>query len=304
MKRAISQLCVVILAGLSSSCIEFEEQTMSYCYDQASDQLRIYQDYRGIFGADAEGKAGVPLSSSEQGQLQSVLDGQHTFFFANWIFEYDREAMQQALADLNNPAKSEVAAADKPRAENLYKLAIDQIRVTNGTFYLGAGGKLCGVQSVTIDKFSEIVAAINQCKPIFLKDMGKNEDTTPADLEAIAKFEKDPHATLVQVDGNALTLRMPMARGSYDTELGPKAKDPDKLKEMRAAGIAITWEDAVASFSIGKKDDPITRLTLSSSEAKYTPNAIPLARAKHTIKEKFDAPAAAKTFLLSKGTAK
>ena len=296
----------MLLVALSSGCLEFKEQTMSYRYDKGADEIRIFQDYRGIFGADAKGKAGVPLSSEEQGQLESVLEGQRTFFFENWIFEYNREDVETLLTDLKNPEQSKVAAADRPKLEKLLKLLIDNMRVANGTFYLDKDGKLCGVQSVTIGKCSEIVTALNDCTPIFLKDMADDESTEAADLEAIAKFGKDKAAKMLQLDGNAISLRWPMSRASYDEMFGAKSEDKAQVEEIRTAGIGIAWADEVATFTVGKKDDKITSVTLNttSSDTKYTPNAIAPARAKHAVQKHFDAAAAAKTFLLGKGTEK
>ncbi|MFT5110190.1 MAG: hypothetical protein ACI9UA_005843 [Pseudoalteromonas tetraodonis] len=306
MIRALSQLCLVVLAALSSACLEFKEQTMSYRYEKGADEIRIFQDYRGIFGADAKGKAGVPLSSEEQGQLESVLKGQRTFFFENWIFEYNREDFETFRAELKDPEKSEVAAADRPKIEKLLNLLIDNLSVANGTFYLDKDGKLCGAQSVTIGKCSEIVDALNDCTPIFLKDMADDANTEPADLEAISKFGKDREAKMLHLDGNLISVHWPMSRASYDKMFGAKSEDQAQVEEIRTAGIGIAWADEVTTFTLGKKDDEITSVTLNTntSKSKYTPNAIAPARAQHTVQDKFDAAAAAKTFLLDKGTGK
>src|SRR5919198_2743031 len=81
--------------ALLTGCLEFGKQTMSYHYDKATDTLRIFQDYHGIFGEDAKGKPGEGLSAEEQEQLESVLKGQRTFFFSNWIFEYNRQQIEE-----------------------------------------------------------------------------------------------------------------------------------------------------------------------------------------------------------------
>ena len=85
-QRYRSTFLVVCLA-LFTGCLEFEQQTLTYRYDAKTDTLRIFQSYQGIFGADA--KDG--LSQDELAQLDSVLTGQRTFFFANWIFELESE---------------------------------------------------------------------------------------------------------------------------------------------------------------------------------------------------------------------
>ncbi len=103
MKTTLLRIGLLLLACAISGCVEFQEQTMSYRYDKAADELRIFQDYRGIFGGGdgADSTPGTELSGREQGELASVLEGQRTFFFANWIFEYDREAMQTLRENLD-----------------------------------------------------------------------------------------------------------------------------------------------------------------------------------------------------------
>ena len=51
MKRILGRLCLLGLLFLAVGCLQFEEQTMSYRYVRESDELRIFQDYRGIFGS-------------------------------------------------------------------------------------------------------------------------------------------------------------------------------------------------------------------------------------------------------------
>src|SRR5262245_49230124 len=82
-------LLLVACMGLVTGCLEFEQQTLTYRYDAKTDTLRIFQSYQGIFGAD--GNDG--LSKDELEQLNSVLTGQRTFFFSNWVWEFNRDAL-------------------------------------------------------------------------------------------------------------------------------------------------------------------------------------------------------------------
>jgi len=77
-------------------CIEFAEQTMTYRHEAKTDTLYIFQDYRGIFGADKSDG----LSDNELEQFNSVLKTQRTFFFNNWITEFNREEAIKTLAEL------------------------------------------------------------------------------------------------------------------------------------------------------------------------------------------------------------
>lgn len=297
MKRAAGNLCLLFFACFAGGCLEFKEQTMTYRYVKAADELRIFQDYRGIFGADADGKADVPLSGDEQEQLDSVWKGQRTFFFANWIFEYDREDLEGYRDALKDPEKTDLAAADRPKMEHLVGLVLDNVKVDNGPFYLDADGRLCGVQSVTVGKLSQIVAAVNGCTEIFLNQMQDENKEKPEDRKAVERFREDKAAKFLQQDGNALVLRWPMSRQSYDKGFGAKADDAEAVKQARAAGIGITWADDVATFSIGKADDGLTSITLPVFDNEYVPNAIAPATAKQAINKSFDPQAAAKKFL-------
>ena len=297
--KPIARLLVLTLALSTSACLEFEEQTMSYRYGKATDELRIFQDYRGIFGADAQGDAGVALSDDEAEQLESVLGGRRTFFFGNWIFEYDGEALETLRESVSNPETSKVAAPDRPKLVRLLDLALKNVDIANGPFYVDGDGKLCGVQSVAVKDFSKIVAAVNECAPIFFQQVKEDEDVSPADLAAIAKFEKDPEAKLLWHDGNALRLTWPMSRATYDENLGTRSNDPKRMDEVRAAGIGIKFADDVATFSVGRAADEITSVTLDFSKVAYTPNALTAVRTKRKVKDGNDTAAAAKTFLLS-----
>ena len=97
MLRLIALLPMLWLTG----CLEFEDQTLTYRYDAGTDTLRIFQDYHGIFGADDAAK----VTPAEEEQLDSVLKGQRTFFFANWILEYNREQLREFLGQLKDPEK-------------------------------------------------------------------------------------------------------------------------------------------------------------------------------------------------------
>ena len=297
--RRLSSL--LVLPGLLAGCLEFEQQTMSYRYDNVTDTLRIFQDYHGIFGADAKGKAGEGLSAEEQEQLESVLKGQRTFFFSNWIEEYNREQFEQQLQELKIPEKrAELKLSETGLAslEKLLKLMRENVRVENGPFYLDGGKKLCGVQYVTVTRCSALIAAVNEFAPYFVKTQATEENRSEQDKAVALKFAGHL-SPVVQLDGNALTVRWPMTRGGYDQDYGPSAKDAAKLAEARQAGLSFSFEEDTVIWKLGKPADAITRLTLSFSTNPYVPNLVGPAGKQHSIRETFDARAAANDFLLN-----
>jgi hypothetical protein len=233
--------------------------------------------------------------------LGSVLKGQRTFFFSNWIFEYNREQFEQTWQELKIPEKRaelKLPEAGLASLEKLLKLVRENVRVENGPFYLDAGKKLGGVQYVTVTRCSAVIAAVNEFAPYFIRTQAMEENRSEHDKAAALKFAGHP-APVVQIDGNALTFRWPMSRESYDEDFGPSAKEAAKLAEARQAGLNFSFEDDVATWKLGKSADTITRLTLSFSTNPYVPNLVGPAGKQHTLRETFDAKAAADDFLLN-----
>jgi len=303
MKQAVFRLAILFLTFSLGGCLEFERQTLSYHFDKASDSLRLFQDYQGIFGGDAKGDPEKPLTAKEVTQLESVLKGQRTFFFQNWILEFNRAELEEELADLKDPEQP--AGKGMPpegiaKLEKLLQLLLDNVRIENGPFYLDPQKKLCGVQSVTISHVSSVIAAINECAPFLMQEYAMNDDVPPADREAVSRFVKASRRC-VELEGNALTVRWPMAQGSYDEVFGTKAGEPAWSAEMKKAGVGMVFADEVVTWKLGKQDDEITRLTLPCSEEVYTSNALDPAGRQHVVRETFDPVAAANEFLLGKG---
>jgi hypothetical protein len=300
MNRRLRKFFPVLPLALLTGCLEFGKQTMSYRYDKATDTLCIFQDYHGIFGEDAKGKPGEGLSAQEREQLESVLKGQRTFFFSNWVFEYDREKLEEQLHELKIPEKR--AALKLPESglaslEKLVKLLHENVRVENGPFYFDARKKLCGVQYVTVTRCSAVIAAANEFAPHFIKAQTEEEDFPEEEKTVGLKFASSP-LSVVQLEGNALSVRWPMSRRSYDQDFGPSAKDTAKLTEVREAGLNYSFADDVVTWKLGKPADAVTSLTLSFSTNTYVPNLLEPAKRLHTIRETFDARAAADDFLL------
>ena len=294
MKRTLIILLTAPLLALLAGCIEFDEQTMNYRYDVDADTLRIFQDYRGIHaGKD-------PVTKAEREQLDSVLKGQRTFFFNNWITEFNREAVVETLEKLRDPARRaemKLPEGAQPTVEKLLKLSLDQVSVENGPFYLDARGQLCGVQYVTVTKFSAVLAAGNDCALFFARTEAAAEGKSPEDKAALLKFAAKPKR-FVEFDGNAMTVCYPVTAAEYEKHFGVAAKDPQPMENFRKAGVKVSFDDDLVTFQFGRKADSITSLTLPFKTDAYNPSLMELARTKHTVREAFDTTNAAQEFLL------
>ncbi|MFP6837207.1 MAG: hypothetical protein VB948_14010 [Pseudomonadales bacterium] len=81
-----------IIALLLGGCVEFERQTMVYRHDTERDELRMLMIYEGIYGSGREER--------DRKELLSVLLRPRTFFFSNWLLEYDRDQWIELADDL------------------------------------------------------------------------------------------------------------------------------------------------------------------------------------------------------------
>ncbi|MDE3245498.1 MAG: hypothetical protein KGN80_05375 [Acidobacteriota bacterium] len=279
--------CVLLLTG----CLDYGQQTLTYRYDAKRDTLRIFQVYQGIFGDDQP----VGLSAKELDQLQSVLSGQRTFFFANWILEYDRAEIRKALED---PAKPEAKldAATRKRQQQFLKLLLDNVRVENGAFYLDEQGKLCGVQRVTVTRLSSLVAAANMGIRDLLKLEAGREKVPAEERDLFLRSAERPRPFVV-MEGNQLRLRIPMTQASFEKSFGPKTDSSRQIDEFKRQGGQAAFSDNELNWSFGAPSDTVTTLTLPVSEKLYVANALDAVKSRAVVHEKMDVAAAAKAFI-------
>jgi len=276
-----------------TGCLEFEDQTLTYRYDPGTDTLRIFQDYHGIFGADDTAK----LTDPEVEQLDSVLKGQRTFFFANWIFEYNREQLRELLQELKDPQKrKELTETASARFEKLLTLAVDNVRVENNGFYFDAKGRLCGSQKVTVTQVTKLIAAGNDAVHEIIKAEAGKQETSAEEKAGLLKAEAGP-GDFIQLQGSALTVRVPMTPREYAEMMDPGSSDARLLTEFRRQGGRITMTNDLATFGLGAPTKAVTALTLPMSKQHYVPNAVDAVRKRASIREKFDPASAARAFL-------
>lgn len=297
--------CLVAVCGalLLTGCVDYGQQTLTYRYDAKTDTLRIFQVYQGIFGEDQpEG-----LSEKELVQLQSVISGQRTFFFANWIWEYDRDEVRKGLDSLNKPDANADAKADaKPdakldpaarlRRETFFNLLLDNVEVENGTFYLDDQGRLCAVQSVTVSRFSKLVAAGNGQIRELLKLEANGEKVTPEEHALYLKSagQARPYIT---INGNQIRFRLPITHAAFEKSYGPNSGSAKQLEAFKQQGGKVAFAHNEMKWSLGAPSDQSTTLTLPVAEKPYIANALDAVKSRAVIGEKVDIAAAAKAFV-------
>jgi len=287
----ISALCVLLLTG----CIEFERQTLTYRYDAKSDTLRIFQTYHGIFGGDTKEK----LSDEELNQLESVVSGHRTFFFNNWIQEYNAERMRQDLDNLKQPEAQLEKQRDPAafaRRETFFKLLLDNVHVENGATYLDDAGKLCGLQRVTLTRFSRVVAAANEQIRDFLKSAANEANATAEERALYLRFaeQKPPYIVL---EGNQIRWRFPLMRAEYAKSFEKDEGVARMLMEFKRGGGSVAYTDSEMKWSLGTPSDEFTVLSLAVSPKPYAPNAVAAMKSRTVLQARPDIAAAAKEFV-------
>lgn len=276
---------------LIAGCIEFESQNVTYTYNAAKDTLKIFSDYHGIFGADSADK----ISAEELKQLDSVLNTQRTFFFCNWISEFNEAQLREQLKDMENSAKDAPLKPAQTHVQALLKLLVDNVKVKNGRFYLDSAGKLSAVQFVTVTHVSKLIAAGN----VVLRDTIQ-EEADKADGDALEKdvYRKSAERQVeyIKLEGNHLTLRFPATQKDFDEWMAPDS-GKKQADEFKKSGGKITFANNEAVFSIGSKDVPQVRLTESFSAKPYSTNLLTIIRQRNLIKNAPEPDGTAKEFL-------
>lgn len=196
---------------LLTSCIEFDRQTLTYHYDEDLDVLRIFQQYEGISGSDKE--AGI--SNREKTQLQSLHQHQRTFFFANWIWEYNEDEMRKMVSAPLSKAKEEGPPTPQELASHRTVQAFAQqllnhVRVENGAFYRNNAGELCAYQRVTVNRVSGVLGAANLAIRQQILNNHVPDNISPDSRRKLQRAAEENHA-FIQLNGNELRFHWPMA---------------------------------------------------------------------------------------------
>ncbi len=283
--------CLLLLTG----CLEFEQQTLTYRYDAKTDTLRIFQVYHGIFGGDQP----AGLSAKELEQLQSVLSGQRTFFFENWILEFDRGQVRQEMDRLDKPETPQdtnMDSAARSRHKAFLQALLDDVRVENGAFYLDGQHKLCGVQFVTATRFSNLVAAASEQIRDLLKTEAGREKAGAETRDLYLKAAEQPQPFVV-LDGNQLRVRFPMTRAEFDKSHGPDSSAVKQLELFKNQGGKFAFVGHELTWSIGSPSDRVTTLSLPVSEKPYLANAVAAVASQTAVREQLDSAATAQSFI-------
>ncbi len=288
----------IVLLGIAVSqtaCIEFNRQTMAYRHDVKTDTLYIFQDYRGIYGADKK----ETLSKNEITQIESVINSERTFFFANWILEFNRDQLRNWLEKTPDPplTKDSERAAHRQFVE-LLRLLLDNVKVENGSFYLDNAEQLAGTQRVTVKNFSRIVKAANgTLRAVLLAQV--ESDSINVDKVKLYRAAVTNRLEFIRIDGNRISFDFPLPRSIYESDFEKDENNREFAEKFRKAGGSLGHRDDTLEYRMGKPGEKITRLTMNVHNRPYSPNALEHLQGKHKILPRFDVAKALESFLLT-----
>jgi hypothetical protein len=258
---------LIIGLVLLQGCVEFERQTIVWRHDVDRDELRMVMIYEGI-------QAGNEVDAEELGELRSVLLRPRTFFFSNWIFEYDRDVWLEMRDDVR-ANRDEVSPEFYAAVMRLNELVLDNVRVDNGDFYLNDANKLAGYQRVTFSNVSAIVAAANALMNTALLD----EELDASDIAYGSASEGmvldaayAGHEWITLYEGE-LRLRLPTARTDYE-ELRLELADDDYWLAYTEAGMRWTYVNGVQELVFGEPWASRNSMSVAVDDSPYQPNLL------------------------------
>lgn len=289
MKKLAACLAVLLLPG----CIEFEKQTLVFRHYPETDTLVIWQHYEGIHGEDNE----HDLSKKEREQLHSVVNGQRTFFFGNWITEYNAEDTGKFIAE--EEARLKKGFASKPEADDarqmlaFARMVRKSVIIKNGPFYLNQQKRLSATQHVTLNNAGKITQDLNALFHMAILQSNRIFDVFGGFEEGdpnIELLEKSAHAKMeyLTLKGQQLQFRWPMTGEHF--QRGMREKSTAKLVELaRKGGVTIQQKDNLLIITAGKLKAADTFVCIKLPDAAFQPNATEAVSNRYGLTKGFDA---------------
>lgn len=261
---------VALLAG----CVDFEGQSLTYRHDEENDRLLVFQVYENIHSTKTTAD-----TSADFEILESAIRARQTFFFDNWLFEYNREEWQEDLSKLRERLKTaEDEEAGELRYEiDLQQLVIDSVCVRNGSFFLNEQGQLCAYQGVTVSNIAEIVQQVNEMGSLaVLAELpGMTNGYSAADREVIRKFAARREWLVVK--GHEIRIRFPGTREEYD----------EFVEDLDIAQLSANYSRPFINFTLGREQESACTLRRPPSD-QVRSNLIEQVRAAYGIPDSVD----------------
>ena len=232
----------------SPAALNLKNKTLVFRHYPETDTLVIWQHYEGIYGEDQE----HGLSEKERDQLHSVVNGQRTFFFANWMTEYNAKDIDRVIkegeAELQNGIEPKAEADAARQLLALAKLLKKSVAIKNGPFYLNEQKRLSATQQISIRNAGKIIRELNSAlrASILREDapFGVFEEGDPN----IELLEKSAHAKMeyLTLQGQRLRFQYPLTQKNF------REVDDNDMKAFRNAGVTFEHENNLLIITAGK----------------------------------------------------
>ncbi len=277
---------LVMLPLVLTSCVEFDEQTVAYRYDARRDRLLIFQVYERIH-TDGEPTEG------EKKELASVVNGQRTFFFANWILEYDRGAITKSLAETQDQLQetSDVERRTLQARIEFFQQLLNSVRVDNGEFFLNDKSELCAYQGVVVTHVSRLINKANHAisaEVEFQLASAECEFSRKQKQHIRSFMQRD--GRWVRFNGNQLCLRIPQTSEDYDDTAV-------FLQQLQERGQFVSYNDPFLDIRLGNRRTSRTVITLDNLNRDYEPTLLEHVRDDYTLENSLNIPQLRDSFL-------
>ena len=276
-------LLSVCLLGLGTSCIEFDGQTTTFRYDAEQDELRIFQVYQRIHADGEQGR----LTDAERKQLATVVGGQRTFFFANWITDYSREATRNEIEKLRQQlAAAEPADREPIQAQLDFRQELQRsVDVVNGHFFLNQQQQLCGYQQVVVRNVTRLLELASRWIRLAV-EADALEGYDDAARQAIRQFIADG-GNWIELDGNQLTIRYFTTPEQYAVQ--EKSQRLFTADGKPAFAGKLAYDAPFAVLTIGSPDAAMTTLQVDNlRNGSYNSLVLDEVRQKHDVLERLN----------------
>ena len=272
LRRAL--LAVLASCVVSSGCLTFQEQTITYVHDARANRLYLHETYSGIFSARTTpcDPPGDELCAPEQVDLIGVWQGAWTFFFDNMLGA-NLELMKLELASPPSGYGTDAERAHETALREMFRSVVANVRISNGPFYLDDRRRLSAVQRVTVDHVADVLKAVNRVMLTALLVDPESPDY-PLGLRAAAA-----DLTFVSLDGQRFTLRTPASR--------PRSEAARSKRWLEAGGGTVKVVDGFEVWTFGRPGSRCESITLPVA-GWYQPNAVSFVRDQFGIALKFD----------------
>ena len=281
---------LLLLLSSFSSCIEFEQEKLTYVHDEEKDELRVTLTYEGIFGNLDKGEYSQKnrddvathdsLNLLQIDQLESVLREKRAFFFSNWIAEYSKPSVEKMLKSI---IKGNKHGKFGDPENKLIELLHQNVEVQNIGFYKNKMGKLCGGQTLKICNISQVLASANEVIqrqliahiPQLRKELSENVPSawSTRTIDLIEKKLKG-RFEFIRLEGNLMSFSTIIA------EAEQKKLTDTSLKDL-PSGARVEFRDAGIDILIGSKSKKVAHLSKKCFDG-YQPNALNYVREQHS----------------------